>query len=138
MLAEDTTKITVVYTKYVMSHKHPITDSFAYAIDGIATAIKEEPNFRLHLLAATIVTTLAWYLKFSSLEWVILVLVISSVIVLELINTALEALVDLVSPSIKNQAKTAKDVCSASVLVASIAATVIGYLLFIPKLALVL
>jgi len=119
-----------------MSLKHPFIKSFPYAINGLKTALKNEPNFRVHLSFALVATVFGIILKFSFLEMAILLLTIGFVIILELINTMLEALVDLVSPEIREHAKIAKDVSAAAVLVSAIISVIIGVLLFLPKLCL--
>lgn len=117
-----------------MSKKHSVAGSFEYALDGLKTALRNEPNFRVHLLVATIAIFVGYYVGLTPLEWLILVLVIAAVLVLELINTSLEALVDIVSPTRHPKAKIAKDVVSSAVLIAAFAAVVVGVLLFAPKL----
>lgn len=117
-----------------MSKRHSIIGSFDYAWDGLKTAIKDEPNFRVHVVVAVFAIILGFWLTLTSTEWLILILVIAAVLVLELINTSLEAMVDIVSPRIRPKAKVAKDVISSAVLIASVAAVVVGILLFGPKL----
>ena len=117
-----------------MSKTYSMDRSFGYAIEGIKTAIKEEPNIRIHLLIAAIVSFFAFLLKFNKTEWVILVFAISFVLILELINTALEAIVDIVSPQIQKRAKTAKDVAAAAVLISAILSIIVGLFLFLPKI----
>ncbi len=117
-----------------MSRKNPISKSFKFAFDGIKTAIKNEPNFRVHLVLGIIAALAAYLLNFSSLEWIILVLTIFLVVILELINTVFEALVDLVSPEVAPQARVAKDVSAAAVLAAALFAIIVGLALFLPKI----
>lgn len=121
-----------------MSKTHSIVGSLKYAKDGLTEATRNEPNFRFHLLVAVAAAAAAIVLKFSETEWIVLILVIAAVLVLELINTALEALVDIVSPAIRKKARIAKDVMSSAVLVASVAAVVVGAILFGPKVWLLL
>lgn len=121
-----------------MSRKRPATKSFVYAFDGIKEAITNEPNFRAHLAIAAIALVAAFFFKIAAVEWLILLLTISSVIVLELVNTAIEALVDLASPRIHPKAKVAKDVAAAAVLGSAFIAVIIGAIIFLPKIILVL
>lgn len=116
-----------------MSKTHSVGGSLKYAREGLHEAIKNEPNFRFHLLVAVLACIAGWLFNLSTTEWVVLILVIAAVLVLELINTALETLVDIVSPAIRKKAKVAKDVMAAAVLVASLAAVVVGLVLFGPK-----
>jgi diacylglycerol kinase len=117
-----------------MSRKRSLKKSFSFAFDGIKQALQNEPNFRIHIFLAILTVALAYYLNFSINEWLILMFTIAFVIVAELINTAIESLVDIVSPDIRKEAKLAKDVLAASVLIAAILAIVIGMILFLPKL----
>lgn len=117
-----------------MSHNHPIIKSFRYAFEGLATALKQEPNMRFHFVVGFFVIILGVVVKLSHIEWAILTLTISMVVILELLNTTIEELVDLASPSIHPKAKIAKDVAAAAVLWASIAAIIVGCLLFVPKI----
>jgi diacylglycerol kinase len=117
-----------------MSKKHGIIPSFGYALEGIRAAFKNEPNFRIHLFFAIFSLLAATVVGFSVTEWIILAFTITFVLVLELINTTLEAIVDLASPKIKGKAKIAKDVSAAAVLVSAILAIIVGLVLFIPKL----
>lgn len=89
---------------------------------------------RIHIFFAVSAIALAAILQFSVYEWILLTLTIFFVIMLELINTVLEALVNLVSPEIQPEAKIAKDVSAAAVLFAAFISIVVGLLLFGPKL----
>ena len=117
-----------------MSRIRTIPQSFGYAFEGIKTAIKNEPNFRIHLLVGTFAIVVAMMLNFTPNEWLILISTISFVLILELINTSLEAIVNMISPERQANAKVAKDVAAAAVLIASILALIVGATLFTPKL----
>jgi undecaprenol kinase/diacylglycerol kinase (ATP) len=117
-----------------MSKNHSSLESFSLAISGLRVAIKNEPNLRIHLTIAFLAVILAAFLKFNSNEWIILFFTIAFVLILELINTSLEALVDLVSPEIRYKAKIAKDVSAAAVLISAILSIIIGVILFLPKI----
>lgn len=117
-----------------MGKWHSIQKSFGYAFQGVRTAVKREPNIRIHIIFALLALLLAAFLDFSYIEWIILFLTIFFVIMLELINTAMEALVNLVSPEIKDEAKVAKDVAASAVLFAAIISIVVGIVLFVPKI----
>lgn len=73
-------------------------------------------------------------LKISPSEWFDIILIIAFVLILELINTALESIVDIASPQIQEKARIAKDVSAGAVLVASLAAASIGAIIFLPKM----
>ncbi len=117
-----------------MSRLRPLAKSFEFAFQGVKTAIKNEPNFRIHLTFAVAALLLAILLKFNIYEWLLLLFTISFVLILELFNTTLEAIVNLVSPEIRPQAKIAKDVSAAAVLLAATASIIVGLSLFLPKI----
>lgn len=117
-----------------METKHPLIKSFGFAFEGIATEFKKGRNFRIQILMAILALTLGWILKISSEEWFDLIIVIASVLILELINTAIESMVDMISPEIQSKAKIAKDVSAGAVLVASLASVAVGALIFLPKI----
>ncbi len=117
---------------------HRMSKSFNFAFQGLRTAIYEEPNFKIHLLFASLAMLLGALLGLPILEWIVLVFTIFFVIILELLNTVLEAIVDLVSPEIKPAAKVAKDVSAACVLTAAFMSILVGFMLFIPKILMLL
>ena len=106
--------------------------SFDYAIQGIVTAMREQ-NFRFHLLSAVMVMIAGFLTGLSVTEWIIIVLVITLVIGAEMFNTAIERVVDLVSPDYHPLAKQAKDIAAASVFVFATCSVIIGMLIFLPK-----
>lgn len=111
-----------------------LVKSFGYALSGIAYTTKTQMNFRIHLAAIILVVVFGWYLKLSSADWLWIVLAIGLVLVAELLNTAIELLVDLVSPDFNIQAGRVKDVAAGAVIVAALISVVIGAIIFIPKL----
>ncbi len=121
-----------------MSKKETIFGSFGYAFQGIAKAFKSEPNFRIHLAAATLAILAAYFFKFAKTEWLILILTIALVIILELINTVIETITDVISPRYSPKAKIIKDVSAAGVLISAILAIIVGLTLFLPRIMLLL
>ncbi|MDP2930045.1 MAG: diacylglycerol kinase family protein [bacterium] len=117
-----------------MSKKHSLLKSFTYAFEGLATAFRNEPNFKIQVVIAILCLLLAVVFKLSFSEIAILILTIGLVLILELINTTMEALVDLVSEEVKPKAKIAKDVSAAAVLLSAILSVIVGIFLFLPKL----
>jgi diacylglycerol kinase len=111
--------------------KNPILQSFKFAFQGLAFAWKER-NFKLHIASTLAVLTMGFYYQVTSLEWIILLLCIAGVLSLELLNTALEKFVDLVSPNKHPLAGMAKDLSAAAVLVFSIASAIVGLIIFYP------
>ncbi len=108
-----------------------IRASFSYAWAGFLFAWKNQRNFRLKVYIGVLALALALWLQVSLVP---VLLLIALVLGLELVNTALEAVVDLVSPNYHPLAKAAKDLAAAAVLVASAIAALIGIILFIPAL----
>jgi len=119
-----------------MGLKHSTEKSFYYAFQGLKTALSQEPNLRIHFTAAALALFLGLILKLSTFEWLLLAFTIFYVITLELLNTVMEAVVNLVSPDIKPYAKVAKDVSAACVLLAAILSVIVGIVLFLPKIML--
>ncbi|MBS6020412.1 MAG: diacylglycerol kinase [Leptotrichia wadei] len=111
-----------------------LVDSFNFAIEGLISALKNEKHMKVHILAAIIIVILAIIINASKVEILIISLSVSFVIITELVNTAVEAIIDLVSPERHPLAKLAKDVAAGAVLVAAINALCVGYLLFYDKL----
>lgn len=109
-------------------------ESFKYARQGIKDAIKSEPNLSVHLFVAIIVLIFAYFFNFNTIEFVALTITIFSVIILELINTIVEKLVDMYSTKISEEARQIKDISAAVVLLSAISALIIGILLFVNKL----
>ena len=108
--------------------------SMGYALAGWWYAIRRERSIWVHLVATVAVIVVAVWLQVSRLDWALLVLAIGLVWMAELMNTAVEAVVDLVSPEFNPLAKVAKDTAAAAVLAASLAASVVGLLVFGPPL----
>lgn len=118
----------------LVESRHPLTKSFKFAFDGLKTAFLKGRNFKIQISVGVLAFVLGLIFKISTTEWLNLVIVIMLVLILELVNTSIEEIVNLVSPEIRERAKMAKDVSAATVLVASIASVIIGALLFLPKI----
>ena len=108
--------------------------SFKYAFNGIWQVIRHEANFRIHLFAALLVILLGLYVNISANEWLVIILTIGGVMTTELINSAIENLVDIVHPEHHKKAGLIKDISAGAVLIMAIVAAVIGFVIFIPKL----
>ena len=109
--------------------------SFKCAGKGVARVAVSETNFHLHLLAALAVTGLGAYLRLSAGEWTEVVLCFGLVLSAEAMNTAVERLVDLVSPGRHELAGEVKDIAAGAVLLAAISAAAAGAIIFLPKIA---
>lgn len=117
-----------------MHKNHPLAESIGYALEGLKFAFIGGRNFKIQLGFAILITILGFVLKISSSEWLILVLTITIVLILELINTTIETVVDMISLKFHPLAKIAKDVAAGAVLISSIGSIVIGTLIFLPKI----
>lgn len=109
-------------------------DSFNYAIEGIIYAIRTQRNMRFHLIVAAFILIFSLFFDLSKAEMLILFFTITLVIVLELVNTAIEATIDVTANYYHPLAKIAKNVAAGAVLISAINALAVGYLLFFDKL----
>ncbi|MCI8700353.1 MAG: diacylglycerol kinase family protein [Clostridia bacterium] len=115
-----------------------LINSFKYAICGIVTGFKEEQNMKIHALAVVIVIILGIALNISKIEWIICLISFGIVISAELLNTAIETVVDIAMPHINEKAKIAKDVSAGAVLIQAIISAIIGINIFAPKIIAIL
>ncbi len=104
--------------------------SFGYAFNGISHAVMTQRNLRFHIVTMVFVLILSSFYELSNMQYALLFLTFSSVIVCELINTAIEAVVDLCSPEYQKLAKTAKDTAAGAVLVSAVFSVVIAVYYF--------
>ena len=109
--------------------------SFGNAFRGIFFAFKTQHNIWIHSLAIIIVLTAGFIFKLNTPEWGLVVLAIGLVLVSEMINTAIEWLVDLVSPDYSEKAGLIKDVAAGAVLIAALISVIIGIIVFLPKIS---
>lgn len=112
--------------------KGKLINSFQYALAGIFFAARHERNVQIHFLAAFCVISAGFYFHITAVEWLILLLTIGIVISLEMVNTAIEKTVDLVTEEFQSLAKIAKDVAAGGVLFFSCIAVIIGAIIFLP------
>ena len=108
--------------------------SFTFAFKGFDTLIKQENNFRFHLLAAMVVIFLSIYLEITKVEWILIILCIALVWMAEAFNSALEMLVDLVTAEKNPLAGKIKDVAAAAVTLMAMGALIVGIIVFYPHL----
>lgn len=114
--------------------KNPLYKSFGYAFEGIFAGIRGERNMKIHCFAAVCVVVAGVLLHISVTEWCICLVLFGLILSLELVNTAIEAVVDLVTEDKKPLAKLAKDTAAGAVLIAAVMAAMAGLLIFVPKL----
>lgn len=108
--------------------------SFANAWNGIVTCVVEERNIKIHCFAAVMVVIFGFILNISVTEWCICFTLFGLIMGLELVNTAVESVVDLVTDEWQPLARRAKDCAAGAVLIAAIWAAVTGGIIFFPKL----
>lgn len=112
-----------------------VTSSLEFALTGILTAVQEERNLKSHLVSAFLASLAGIIFKISAVEWLFLLLAIFLVICLEIVNSAIENVVDLASSyHFSMLAKKAKDMAAGAVLVMSLYAVLTGLIIFLPKI----
>lgn len=110
---------------------HPtFLGSFKYALEGLRTALTTERNIKVQLAVGITATVAGFVLRLDALSWAAVVLCIGLVLFGELVNTSIEAIVDLATQELHPLAKRAKDIAAASVLVLSIMAGVVGLIVY--------
>jgi diacylglycerol kinase len=108
--------------------------SFQYAARGIAYAFRHEQNFRIQSVVAVIVLVLAIYLPLKPWELLVIVLMVALVLVMELVNTALELFTDLLKPRLHHYVGVVKDIMAGAVLLTALCAIVVGGIILGPHL----
>lgn len=113
-------------------NRQPLLESFSHAFDGIMTGV-EERNMKIHFGFTILVVLFGLLLKISATEWCLCFVLFGLILGLELVNTAIEAVVDLVTEEYRPLAKRAKDAAAGAVLIAAIMAAITGLIIFIPR-----
>lgn len=113
--------------------KHQVK-SFGYAIEGIVFSFQKGTHFKIHVAALIVVTILGFIYSISQFEWLVIILISSGVISLEAINTAIEETGNVLHPEHHPRVKLAKHCAAGGVLILSIAAVIIGLIIFLPKI----
>jgi diacylglycerol kinase (ATP) len=113
----------------------PLLESFNFAFEGIIHVLRTQRNMRIHFLAAVVVLVAALVTGVSRLELIALLLAIAFVMIAEMINTAIEGAVEVSTTSFDPNAKLAKDIAAGAVLIATVNAVAVGYLVFSEQLA---
>lgn len=117
-----------------MIERHAFLSSLTYALRGIAYAWAQEQNFRIQVFCAGVVFIVAFLVRVSFFEAALLALAISGVLVLELVNTVAERMMDALSPRMHPYATVVKDMMAGAVLIASLGALVVGGAVLVPKM----
>lgn len=115
-------------------HDKPVRlwKSFSFALTGIKAALLTERNMRIHFFASLVVIGCSILFSISKLEWLFVILAIGGIFSLELMNTAVERVVDLITEEYHPLAKQAKDLAAGAVFIYAIIAVVIGIMVFTP------
>ena len=116
---------------FIMKFKN-LLKSFKYAIRGIVFVYKNEQNFRLQFFSSLVVLFFTWYFPLSKGECVVIILLIFLVLILELFNTAVEKLIDVMKPRLSFQIEVVKDIMASVVLMSAIVSVLIGVIIFYP------
>lgn len=116
-----------------MQHRK-LMESFAYAFNGVIYALRENQNLRIHFIVAIFVAVAAVFFHVDAFEMGILGITILLVIAAEMINSAIEQMVDLITSEHRKEAKIAKDVAAGMVLVTASGSVVVGLLIFVPHI----
>lgn len=107
--------------------------SFSFAINGLRLCWRE-PNFKIHLLVSVLVLAMGYWLRISAQEWMVVLLCMGLVLSLEMLNTAIEHLCNILHPSHHPEIKLVKDVSAAAVLLGAAISVCCGAIIFLPKL----
>lgn len=116
-----------------MKRAENLWQSFRYAFRGLGYAIASQRNMRIHLAAASLMLGLGWLLRLPASQFLAVLLAITVVLVAEMVNTAVETVVDLASPEYHRLAEVAKDVAAGAVLIAALGAAAVGADVFLPR-----
>ena len=111
--------------------------TFKYAWQGLRYFFDAELKATIHLIAAILAIGLGLFLKISAIEWMMIAIAIGIVFIAEIVNTAIELLVDMIRPEQNKVAGVTKDLAASAVLVASVTAFAIGLIVYLPKLLII-
>lgn len=128
----------LLHLNFVFLSMKRLIRSFGFAFKGLRYAAKTQPNFRFHLVAGTIAVVMGFLFRLSTAEWLWLMASIAVVLITELLNTSLETLTDLVSPTYNEKAGHVKDIAAGAVVVAALFALITGIVIFLPKIILLI
>ncbi|HBH12260.1 MAG: Uncharacterized protein XD91_0120 [Clostridiales bacterium 38_11] len=108
-----------------------IINSFIYAARGISYVYKTQRNFRIQIIMMIVATVIGLLLNISAIHWAILFMISCLVLTLEIVNTAIETIIDMITDEYHVNAEKAKDAAAGAVLIASFFAVVIGFIIFL-------
>ena len=108
--------------------------SFTYALKGLYKVFREEQNLRIQGTVAILVIALSFYFQIKPIEWCLILVCITMVLLMEILNSAVERVADVLRPRINNYVKEIKDIAAAAVMMAAIVSGIIGMIIFLPYL----
>lgn len=123
-----------IYQSNMLKFFYSRINSFKFAFNGLFFLVKNEKNAWIHLAATLFVTALGILIKLNPAEWLFILLAIFLVWITELLNTAIEELVNLVEPNTHPKAKIIKDLAAGAVLSSAIFAVIVGLIVILPKI----
>ncbi|MRH43090.1 diacylglycerol kinase [Aquibacillus halophilus] len=106
----------------------------SFALKGIKEVIRTEINFKVHLLIALVVIILGLFFQLTSIEWILILLTIGFVLTFEMLNTAIERVLNYLAPEIHPVVGTIKDISAGAVFVAALTSIINGLIIFLPKI----
>jgi diacylglycerol kinase len=115
-----------------------VLKSFVFAFHGLKDCLLHEKNFQVQLVIALMVAAAGFFLSLSSIEWMIILICFAMVLSLEIINSAIEKLCDLVCPTFNLTIKKVKDMSASAVLFSAIITFIVGCIIFLPKIKMLL
>lgn len=115
-----------------MIKKHTI--SFKHAFEGLRWVLKTQPNYRIHFSLSILSIFAGWFLRITHIEFIIIIFLIFIGLVIETINTGIEATTDAIDKKNRDDIKIAKDVAAASMLIFAVGSTIVAGLIFIPRI----
>lgn len=121
------------YNRY-QKEKKSLKGSFKHAYNGLKYAYYAENHIRSHIMMAFLAIFMAYFLDISKIEWLIIIASIFFVITLELINTSIEVIIDMIEPNLNPLAGLVKDISAGAVLLGAILALINGFVIFAPKI----
>ena len=118
---------------YQGKRKNPFVKSFYFASRGIFEALKTERNIKIHSIVAVLVVLVSLYFSLNWMEWLFILVAIFGTITLELVNSSIERVVDLVTKEFHPLAQQAKDIAAGAVFLYAIFSVIVGLIIFLPK-----
>ncbi len=129
------------YDRFVRNERHkeerqsfPLAQAFSCAWSGVLHALRTQRSMKIHAICALVVVVAGFIFQISGTEWLAVLLAIGGVLAFECLNTAVEAVVDLVTATYEPLAKIAKDCAAGAVLLMAIAAACVGLIVFVPRI----